>query len=125
MGMPIIVILIFLGKAVSLEGAEDGIKQYIGIWDLSILREQGEVWSIAVSQIFFSISLTFGILTAYGSHCKRDEPVVLNATVVALANSLYSFVAGFAVFAALGHLAYLEGTDMSDPDIIVSTRTYR
>jgi len=120
MGMPVIVILIFFGKAISLEGSGDGIKQYIGIWDLSILTEQPEVWSIAVAQIFFSIGLTFGILTAYGSHCKRDEPVVLNATVVALANSLYSFIAGFAVFAALGHLAHLENTSVTDETVIVS-----
>lgn len=82
--------------------------------DMSVLREQGEVWSVACSQIFFSIGLTFGILTAYGSHCKRDEPAVLNSTVIALSNSVFSFIAGFAVFAALGHLAWLEGLQVTD-----------
>merc|ERR1712232_1226159 len=86
--------------------------EYIGIWDMSVLSEEGEVWSIACSQIFFSIGLTFGILTAFGSHCPRDEPAVLNATVVSLSNSMFSFIAGFAVFAALGHLAYLEDKEV-------------
>mmetsp|Transcript_9210 Transcript_9210/g.16735 ORF Transcript_9210/g.16735 Transcript_9210/m.16735 type:complete len:168 (-) Transcript_9210:498-1001(-) len=113
MGLPIILLFVFLGKAVSLEGSEEGIEQYIGIWDMSVLTKQGEVWSVAASQIFFSIGLTFGILTAYGSHCKRDEPAVLNTCVVAFSNSLFSFIAGFAVFAALGHLAYLEGTEVT------------
>ncbi|KAG7355267.1 sodium:neurotransmitter symporter family protein [Nitzschia inconspicua] len=109
MGLPIILLFVFLGKAVTLEGSDDGIEAYIGIWDMSVLTEQGEVWSVAASQIFFSIGLTFGILTAYGSHCKRDEPVVLNSCVIAFSNSMFSFISGFAVFAALGHLAFLQG----------------
>ena len=100
MGLPIILLFVFLGKALSLEGAELGVHEYIGQWDVSVLKERGEVWSVACSQIFFSIGVTFGILTAYGSHCKRDEPVVLNSCVIAFSNSAFSFVAGFAVFAA-------------------------
>ena len=114
MGLPIILLFVFLGKALTLEGSSDGVKQYIGIWDMSVLRTEGEVWSVACSQIFFSIGLTFGILTAFGSHCPRSEPAAVNATVISLANSLFSFVVGFAVFAALGHLAYLEGVEVTE-----------
>jgi solute carrier family 6 GABA transporter-like protein 1 len=39
--MPIVVIFIFLGKAVSLDGAQAGISQYIGMWDTSVLKEKG------------------------------------------------------------------------------------
>lgn len=113
MGFPLILLFVFLGKALTLEGASDGVTAYIGVWDMSVLVEQGEVWSVACSQIFFSIGLTFGILTAFGSHCPRSEPAVLNATVVSLANSMFSFISGFAVFAALGHLAFLEETEPS------------
>jgi solute carrier family 6 GABA transporter-like protein 1 len=62
--MPIVVMFIFLGKAVSLDGAQDGISQYIDIWDTSVLKEKGDVRSVAVAHIFFSVALTFGILTA-------------------------------------------------------------
>lgn len=117
MGLPIVLLFVFLIKGLTLEGSQEGIKQYIGIWDVSVLSERGEVWSVACSQIFFSIGLTFGILTAFGSHCPRDEPAVLNATVVSLANSMFSFVAGFAVFAALGHLAFLNGVEVTDLSI--------
>lgn len=105
MGLPIVLMFIFLGKGVSLEGSEDGIKEYIGIWDMSVLKDQGDVWSTAVSQIFFSLSVTFGIMTAYGSHLPRDEPAFFNSCTVAICNCLFSFISGFAVFAALGHLA--------------------
>lgn len=114
MGLPIVLLFVFLITGLTLEGSQDGVKQYIGIWDTSVLRTQGEVWSEAASQIFFSIGLTFGILTAFGSHCPRDEPAVLNATVVSLANTTFSFIAGFAVFAALGHLAFVEGVEVTE-----------
>jgi len=113
MGLPVILLFVMLGKAISLEGSEDGIQQYLSS-DWSVLVDRPEVWPKAVSQIFFSIGINFGMMTAYGSHCRRDEPALLNSSVVAVSNSLFSFVAGFAVFAALGHLAYLEDAPIND-----------
>jgi SNF family Na+-dependent transporter len=49
-------------------------------------------------------------MTAFGAHCKRHEPAFLNSCVIATANSMFSVLSGFAVFASLGQLAYLEGT---------------
>jgi SNF family Na+-dependent transporter len=72
------------------------------------------VWSVACSQVFFSVTLTFGILTAYGSHCKRDEPAVLNCCVIVASNSIFSILTGFAVFCALGHLAHTAGIAVAD-----------
>jgi len=63
MGLPILLMFVFLGKGLSLDGAEEGVKAYIGEWDVDVLKTQGEVWSVAVSQIFFSIGVTFGIMT--------------------------------------------------------------
>jgi SNF family Na+-dependent transporter len=109
MGIPVIVLFVFLIKSLTLTGASAGIEIYIGKWDVSVLTERGDVWSRATTQIFFSVGITFGIMTAFGAHCKRDEPAFLNSVVIATANSMFSIISGFAVFAALGHLAYLEG----------------
>lgn len=49
-----------------------------------------------------------------GSHCPRGEPSFVNSIVVGISNCLFSFVSGFAVFASLGHLAYIEGVDISE-----------
>lgn len=114
MGLPIIMLWAFLGRAVTLEGAQQGIKAYIGEWDLSVLTTRPDVWSTAVSQIFFSLGVTFGIMTALGSHCERNAPAISNSFIIALCNSFYSFIAGFAVFAALGHLSVQEGVPISD-----------
>lgn len=110
MGLPFILLFVFLGKGVSLSGSADGIKEYIGIWDMSVLTTQPDVWSTATSQIFFSLSVTFGVMTAYGSHLPRNEPAFCNSCTIAIINCLFSFLSGFAVFAALGHLALEEGT---------------
>lgn len=145
MGLPIIILFIFLGRSLTLEGSMDGVKAYIGEfsgrtlnskylqcidfciftiffplsfqfhsgeWDMSLLGTKGDIWSTAASQIIFSLSLTGGVMTAYGSNCPRDEPAFLNSTVIAIANSTFSFLAGFAVFGSLGHLAYLEDTEV-------------
>ena len=114
MGFPILLLFIFLIRAATLEGAEVGVKEYIGIWDVSELRTRGEVWSTAVSQIFFSIGVTFGIFTAYGSSCPKNAPVVANSFIIALSNSFFSFISGFAVFSILGHLAWKEGKPVAD-----------
>jgi SNF family Na+-dependent transporter len=114
MGLPIVLLFVFLGVACTLEGASDGIEAYIGVWDMSVLTEQGEVWSVACSQIFFSIGLTFGVLTAYGSHCKQTDPVVSNASIVACGDTMYAIIVGFAVFATLGNAAYTAGVPVSE-----------
>ena len=61
MGLPIIFLFIFFIRGLTLEGSADGVKAYIGVWDLSVLSERGDSWSTAVSQIFFSLSVCFGI----------------------------------------------------------------
>lgn len=99
--------------SVTLEGAKEGIANYLSL-DWNVLVDRPEVWVKAVSQVFFSLSITFGIMTAYGSHCHRDEPAFKNATVIAVSDSLFSFTSGFAVFAMLGNLALMEGLEIKD-----------
>ena len=53
-------------------------------------------------------------MTAYGSHCPRGEPATVNSIVIGLSNSMFSILSGFAVFAAMGHLAYLEGKEVDE-----------
>lgn len=91
LGFPVLMLFIFLGRSVSLEGADYGIEKYLKA-DFSTLVRHPEVWPKAVSQTFFSLSVTFGIMTAYGSHCKRDEPAFVNSCVIALSNFMYEFI---------------------------------
>jgi len=113
-GLPAFLLIVLLLRAVTLEGAADGVQAYIGKRDLPSLIEQGDVWSTAVTQIFFSLSVTFGIMTAYASYNPRNQPAAVDALIIALSNSLFSFIAGFAVFGALGYLAHKQNMEISD-----------
>jgi solute carrier family 6 GABA transporter-like protein 1 len=57
MGLPIIMLAILLIRALTLPGASKGINLYLGQWDLSVLVDQPDIWSTAVSQIFFSVGV--------------------------------------------------------------------
>ena len=126
MGFPIFLLFLFLGYLNSLEGSEDGVKAYIGEWDLSVLEDRPDVWSTAVTQIFFSIGVTFGIMTAYGSHCNKDAPAAENSIIIALLNSSFSFIAGFMIYSGLGNLAFREnesiaGVSTAGPGLLFGT----
>jgi len=115
MGFPILLLFIFLFKGISLEGSSDGIDYYIGSKSsIDALWEKPTVWTEAVTQIFFTLSVTFGTMTAYGSLVPRTESAFKNSIIIAVANCSFSFIAGFAVFASIGHLAYLKGVDVTN-----------
>jgi solute carrier family 6 GABA transporter-like protein 1 len=40
MGLPIFLLFVFLGRALTLPGASDGVKAYMGVWDLSVMTEK-------------------------------------------------------------------------------------
>lgn len=111
MGLPIVLLFLFLFRAITLPNAGEGIQAYIGHWDTTVLTEHKDVFSTAVSQVFFSLGTTFGIMTAFGSHCPNNSPATENAAVIAVSNSLFSFIAGFGVFGSLGYLKYIENAE--------------
>ncbi len=59
------------------------------------------VWHGAFSQIFFTLSLGFGIMTTYASYLDRKADHVSNAVVVSCMNCSFEMIAGLAVFSLL------------------------
>lgn len=116
-GLPIVFLFVLLGRAVTLDGADEGVKSYIGEWDVSELRTEPEVWTEAVTQVFFSIGITFGVMTALASYNPRDAPVFSNSVIIAISNSVYSLIAGFAVFGTVGFLAQKGNMQIEDLDL--------
>lgn len=99
-------ILVFWG--LTLDGAGMGIKQYLKP-DWSKLGEV-QIWREAFGQIFFSLSIGFGIMIAYASYLPKRANLVKNAFITSIANCSYSVFAGFAVFSVLGYMAFTKGT---------------
>ena len=72
------------------------------------------VWVQAITQIFFSLSLGFGIMIAYASYLPERTNLPRNTLVTALADSLFAVFAGVAVFATLGFMARAQGLGVEE-----------
>jgi len=60
-----------------------------------------EVWQGAFSQIFFTLSLGFGIMTAYASYLPKKSDMVNNALATSFLNCGFEYIAGLAIFSVL------------------------
>ncbi|UCC94369.1 MAG: sodium-dependent transporter [Candidatus Omnitrophota bacterium] len=103
--MPLLffLILILLAWSIRLQGAHQGLQVYLKP-NFDKLREPG-VWIDAFSQIFFTLSLGFGIIIAYASYLPKKVQVVRDSLVISIVNCAFSFIAGLVVFSVLGYMA--------------------
>jgi len=109
--LPVILLLIVLVRGLTLPGSTAGLIYYLKPnWEL--LKDPA-VWIAAYGQIFFSLSLGFGILIAYASYMPPESDVTNSAFITSFGNCATSFLAGLAVFSVLGYLAYLHGEPVS------------
>ncbi|MGY2079913.1 sodium-dependent transporter [Modestobacter sp. SYSU DS0657] len=72
------------------------------------------VWAAAFGQIFFSLSVGFGIMITYASYVRRREDMVGSGLVVGFSNSGFELLAGIGVFAALGFMAQANGAAVDE-----------
>lgn len=72
------------------------------------------VWIAAYGQIFFSLSICFGIMVTYASYLKKESDLTGSGLVVGFANSSFEVLAGIGVFAALGFIATAQGQEVSE-----------
>ncbi len=98
--------------SLTLDGASTGLKAYVTP-DFSKLSDP-KVWIDAYSQIFFTLSLAFGIMIAYASYLPDKANITGNALLTAFINCGYSLFAGVGVFAVLGFMATAEGKPLAE-----------
>lgn len=72
------------------------------------------VWIMAYGQIFFSLSIAFGIMITYAAHLKRKTNLTGSGLVVAFSNSGFELLAGIGVFSALGFMAQASGVEVGE-----------
>jgi NSS family neurotransmitter:Na+ symporter len=109
--LPLVLLFVLIVRGVTLPGAAAGLDFYLRP-DFSLLAEPG-VWLGAYGQIFFSLSLGFGIMIAYASYLPKGSDINANAWTVSFATCLTSFFAGFAVFSAVGYVAFTTRTPVN------------
>ncbi len=112
MPLPIILLLVLLVRAVTLPGAGEGILAYITP-SLAPLLDV-DVWLAAAAQIFFTLTLGFGVMIAYASYSDKKQDTAGDTLWTALLNSGISIIAGFVVFGTLGYLAMQSGVPIGD-----------
>ncbi|GLB62625.1 sodium-dependent transporter [Dietzia sp. NCCP-2495] len=102
--IPLLVVLFvaLVIRSLFLPGAMDGLDTFFSP-NWSVLSDPG-VWIAAYGQIFFSLSVGFGIMLTYSSYLKRKSNLTSSGLVVGFSNSAFEVLAGIGVFATLGFL---------------------
>ncbi|WP_205327722.1 sodium-dependent transporter [Glycomyces sp. YM15] len=112
--IPLLVVLfgVLVVQALTLDGATDGLNAFFTPdWDR---LTDSTVWVSAYGQIFFSLSVGFGIMVTYASYLKRKSDLTTSAFTVGLANSSFELLAGIGVFSVLGFMALQSGTPIDE-----------
>lgn len=108
----VIIFLALVVRAILLPGATEGLDAlFTPQW--SALGDH-RVWMAAAGQIFFSLSVGFGIMLTYASYLRPRSNLVGTGMVAAFANSSFELLAGIGVFSTLGFMAHAAGVGVSE-----------
>lgn len=95
----LIILLIYLaGKSLSLERAADAL-EYMFKFDFSNFN--GKTLSLALVQMFFSLSLGHGTMITYGSYLEKKESIEISAVMIPLIDTLVAVLAAVVVIPAV------------------------
>ncbi len=111
-----IILVILIARSVTLEGADEGIRWYIGGFRFRELTPS--VMAAALGMAFFSMSLGGTFMVIYGSYLDKEAPIPKNAIYTGIGASVAGLLAGFAIFPAVFSFG-LEPS--SGPNLIFST----
>jgi NSS family neurotransmitter:Na+ symporter len=110
--MPVLIVmlLVILVRGVTLPGAVAGLNLLFQPDFSSIL--DASVWVDAYGQIFFTLSIAFGIMLTYSSYLPRKSDLINNGFMTALLNAGFSILSGIAVFSIIGFMMGQAGGEL-------------
>jgi len=109
---PYVVLSILCIKALTLEGAGNGLKfLFTPQWERLY---ESQVWIDGGTQIFFSYGVGIGALLALGSYNKFHHNCHRDAIFVCCVNTFTSFFSATVIFSILGYMAHQKGVDVGD-----------
>ena len=94
-----IILVILIMRSVTLKGASEGIKWYVGSFRFSELKPS--VMAAALGMAFFSMSLGGTFMVIYGSYLNKQANILKNSVFTGIATSVAGLMAGFAIFPAV------------------------
>lgn len=108
--LPFVLIIIFLGRALTLEGAELGLRYFFKPnWEL---LKNANVWINAASQNFNSLGITFGSMISFASYNKYNNNFLHDTLAVSFVNAITSLLVGIFAFATIGNIALEQSTSV-------------
>lgn len=109
---PFVLIIIFLVRALSLEGAEKGLQYFFRPADWSELKNSN-VWINAAGQVFNSLGIAFGSMISFASYNKYNNNILHDTIAVSSINFITSMLVGIFSFATIGNIAFEQGLPIS------------
>ncbi|XP_026758110.1 sodium- and chloride-dependent GABA transporter ine-like [Galleria mellonella] len=110
--LPFLLIIVFLGRSLTLEGADMGLRFFFKPeWEL---LKQSRPWVNAASQIFNSIGIAFGSMIMFASYNRFDNNFLHDTVAVSLINAVTSLIVGIFTFATIGNIAFEQNTNVKD-----------
>ena len=111
-----IILLVLIVRAVTLPGAGEGVKWYIGGFRFSALTPS--VMAAAMGMAFFSMSLGGTFMLIYGSYLDKNAAIPRNAVFTGIGAVAAGLLSGLAIFPAV----FAFGLEpASGPGLIFST----
>tara|TARA_B110000305_G_scaffold114888_1_gene129137 strand:- start:94 stop:1566 length:1473 start_codon:yes stop_codon:yes gene_type:complete len=98
------------------KGSGSGMSYYWGtksfpLPDETFYKPEEELKSLmqdAYGQVFFSVGVCVGVFFAYGSYNPIKQPVIANAFFIGIMDFVFSIMAGFVTWGAIGYLQKVE-----------------
>lgn len=110
--LPFVLVLVFLGRALTLEGADMGLRYFFKPdWEL---LGDANVWVNALAQNFNSLGVALGSVISLSSYNRYDNPILVDTLAVSAISVLSSMLVGLFAFATIGNIAHELNTSVKD-----------
>lgn len=98
--MPLLLLCLVLMvvRNLTLDGAMEGVRFYL-VPDFSALS--AELFLYVIGQVFFALSLGFGVMITLSSHLDKQEDLIKTSLFTGVINTLIAVLAGFMIFPSL------------------------
>uniref|UniRef100_A0A499FUW7 Transporter n=1 Tax=Anopheles farauti TaxID=69004 RepID=A0A499FUW7_9DIPT len=109
---PYLILLVLLIRTCTLEGADQGI--------LYLMKPQWgrlldvEVWYAAVTQCFFSLTISLGSVIVFASYNSFTTNIYRDAMIISWLDTFTSIISGIVVFGIVGNIAHITGNRVED-----------
>ncbi len=91
-------LIIVVCRNITLEGANEGVKFYL---TPDISKITPKLFIDVLGQVFFALSLGFGVMITLSSHLSKKENLLKTAIYTGILNTIIAVLAGFMIFPVL------------------------